>query len=143
MQMPAITGAYLNCNSMVIKHEWWIFADMTVEPMGESLSIDQRSYQWIAEEYYGYPIDHGVRTSLYDLSWIDEYLGHPPADGYFVWAAQACVMDQLDAPVEIFDRMMATTTAEGTQEATWGVFRATWTNEGDAGPDVTFTYVKP
>ena len=140
--LPALQGAYVNCNSILLRHEWILFADMTVGVGWETLTIDQRSQEWI-EDYYGGPIDTGVRTSLYDLSWIDDYLGHPPPDGYFVWTAQVCVMSQLAAPVEIFDRMMATRAADGTQEATWGVFRATWTNDGESGPDVTFSYVRP
>jgi hypothetical protein len=143
LTLPALQAAYLICNLMEYKHEYWVYADMELDDTMEHITIEQRSKAWVEEEYFHHPIDEGELLSAYPREWIAEYLGHPLPDGYFLWTAQACIMDYLDAPPSILDDMLATRTEDGVQTATWDTFRATWTNDGDAGPDVDFTYERP
>ncbi len=140
--VPALTAAWAWCHGMGIKHDWLAFADMSYGEGRETLIVEQRTLEWI-EGYFGHPIDTGTKASTYDLDWIEEYLGHPLPDGYYLWAAQTCVLEFLGAPPSILDDMLATRTEDGTRTATWSDFEATWTNDGENGPDVVFSYHRP
>lgn len=139
---PGLTNAWLWCKTMGMKHEWAAHTDITWGPDRMSLDLEQRDLAWI-EGFYGHPVTTGVRTSVYDLTWIEGYLGHPLADGYYLWAGQTCILDALDAPPSIMDDMLATRTEDGIQTATWSDYQATWTNDGENGPDVVISYHHP
>lgn len=143
LTLPALQAAYYVCNLMEYKHEYWVYADMEIDDTLEHITVEQRSTSWAEDEYFHHSVDEGELLSAYPREWIAEYLGHPLPEGYFLWTAQACVMDYLDAPPSILDDMLDTRAEDGERTATWGFFRATWTNDGDAGPDVDFTYEKP
>lgn len=139
---PAIEAAYYQCRTMEIKHDWWLFTDMSLAADGSTLTIDQRPLAWI-EDYYGHPLDTGTRKSVFNLDWIEEYLGHPLPDGYYLWAAPTCVLEFLGAPPEIMDQILATTPEDGEASEVWSTFEITWTNNGVDGPDAVVSYHRP
>lgn len=50
-----------------------------------------------------------------------------------------CVLDELDAPASMRQRMLLTRAIDGTQEEQWGPFRATWTYHPDQGLNVAIS----
>lgn len=50
-----------------------------------------------------------------------------------------CVLEKLDAPASLKQRMNTTRAIDGTQEQTWGSYRATWTYHPDQGLHVVIS----
>ena len=50
-----------------------------------------------------------------------------------------CVLDELDAPASMRQRMLLTRAIDGTQEEQWGLYRATWTYHPDQGLNVVIS----
>lgn len=50
-----------------------------------------------------------------------------------------CVLEKLDAPASLKQRMDTTRAIDGTQEQTWGSYRATWTYHPDQGLHVVIS----
>ena len=50
-----------------------------------------------------------------------------------------CVLDELDAPASMRQRMLLTRAIDGTQEEQWGPYRATWTYHPDQGLNVVIS----
>lgn len=50
-----------------------------------------------------------------------------------------CVLDELDAPASMHQRMLLTRAIDGTQEEQWGLYRATWTYHPDQGLNVVIS----
>ena len=50
-----------------------------------------------------------------------------------------CVLERLDAPSAVRERMMETRAIDGTREESWGSYRATWTYHPDQGLHVVIS----
>ena len=50
-----------------------------------------------------------------------------------------CILDELDAPAAMRQRMLLTRAIDGTQEEQWGLYRATWTYHPEQGLNVVIS----
>ena len=47
-----------------------------------------------------------------------------------------CILDQIDTPSSVRERMLITRAVDGTQDDVWGTYRATWTYHPEDGLNV-------